>query len=108
MDDVLLDDGPLAAAVDPRLSGRFRLWRGKDGQRHVYSVYHLDDAPDYPAAVALAVRRMEDRRVVVWAGPAGAGARRAAERAGADEIHLRILPDAESGPLAPADGSEWH
>lgn len=101
MHDSLLDDGPLAAAVDPHLAGRFRLWRGMDGRRHVYSVYPIESAPDYPSAVALAVRRLEGRRVVVWTGPAGARARAAAMAAGAQEIHLRILPTVDSGTLVP-------
>lgn len=99
--DSLLDDGPLAAAHDAALARRFRLWRAPDGRRQVYSVYPVAEAPDYPGAVALAVRDVRGRRVVMWSGPAGAGARAAAAAAGAHEIHLRILPEAASGPLAP-------
>ncbi|MCK0197839.1 hypothetical protein MWN34_13070 [Ancylobacter sp. 6x-1] len=107
----LLDDGPLAAAAATGLSSRFRLWRGPDGRRQVYSVYAATEAPDYPGAVALAVRREKDRCVVTWAGPSGGGAHEAARLFGAEEIHLRILPpgeslaqalpEMESGPLAP-------
>lgn len=97
----LLDDGPLAAATDAALAGRFRLWRAPDGQRRVFSVYPAEDAPDYPGAVALAVRDVRGRRIVLWSGPAGACARAAAAAAGAQEIHLRILPEGASAPLAP-------
>ncbi|WP_246518676.1 hypothetical protein [Ancylobacter lacus] len=99
--DSLLDDGPLAAAADMALARRFRLWRGPDGRRQVYTVYAAAEAPDYAGAVALAVRREEGRCVVTWVGPAGTRARAAAAASGAQEIHLRLLPDAESGPLAP-------
>ncbi len=99
--DSLLDDGPLAAAPDAALARRFRLWRAPDGRRQVYSVYPAQEAPDYPGAVALAVRDVRGRRVVMWSGPAGASARAAAAAAGAEEIHLRILPEAASGPLVP-------
>ncbi|WP_248310306.1 hypothetical protein [Bosea sp. 117] len=101
LNESLLDDGPLAAAADSALARRFRLWRGPDGRRQVYSVYAAEEAPDYPHAVALVVWRMQGSRVVIWTGPAGAEARAAARAAGAQEIHLRILPEAESGPLAP-------
>lgn len=101
LNDSLLDDGPLAAAADTALARRFRLWRGPDGRRQVFSVYSADEAPDYPQAVALAVRQVHGRRIVMWTGPAGATARAAARAAGAQEIHLRILPEADSGPLAP-------
>lgn len=99
--DSFLDDGPLAAATDAALAGRFRLWRAPDGQRRVFSVYPAHEAPDYPGAVALAVRDVRGRRIVMWSGPAGACARAAAAASGAQEIHLRILPETPSGPLAP-------
>ncbi|MBS7543778.1 hypothetical protein KHC19_11770 [Ancylobacter oerskovii] len=98
--DSMRDDGPLSVA-DSALARRFRLWRSPDGRRHVFSVYAVKDAPDYPDAIALAVRRVGDRCVVLWSGPAGARARVAALAAGAHEIHLRIAPETESGPLAP-------
>ncbi len=97
--DSLEDAGPLSAGG--LLARRFRLWRSTDGRRQVYSVYAAEEAPDYPAAVAIAVRMEGTRRIPVWAGPAGAKARSAAMATGAQEIHLRILPDAESGTLAP-------
>lgn len=99
--DSLTDDGPLSAA-DALLARRFRLWRGPDGRRQVYSVYGVDDAPDYPDAVAMAVRTDGSRRVAMWSGPAGARARAAAYAMGAQEIHLRILPETDSGTLAPS------
>ncbi|HSI41944.1 MAG TPA: hypothetical protein VLA00_15480 [Xanthobacteraceae bacterium] len=64
-------------------------------------MYATDAAPDYPDAVALVVRQLDGRRVAVWSGPAGAPARAAARAAGAQEIHLRIVPEVESGPLVP-------
>lgn len=98
--DSLRDDGPLSVA-DSALARRFRLWRGPDGRRQVYSVYAAEDAPDYPDAVAVAVRRTGSQCIALWSGPAGARARAAARAAGAQEIHLRIIPETESGPLAP-------
>jgi len=98
--DSLRDDGPLSAA-DGLLSRRFRLWRCPDGRRQVFSVYGVEDAPDYPDAVAMAVRTVGGQRVAMWSGPAGAKARAAARAAGAQEIHLRIIPEIESGSLAP-------
>ncbi|MDF2620942.1 MAG: hypothetical protein K0S00_3601 [Xanthobacteraceae bacterium] len=97
--DSLRDDGPLSATG--LLARRFRLWRGPDGRRQVFSVYAADEAPDYPDAVAIAVRMEGTRRIPVWTGPAGAKARTAALATGAQEIHLRILPETESGSLAP-------
>lgn len=97
--DSLQDGGPLSASG--LLARRFRLWRGPDGRRQVFSVYAADEAPDYPDAVAIAVRMEGTRRVAVWTGPAGAKARTAALAADAQEIHLRILPETESGALAP-------
>lgn len=94
------DDGPLSV-TDGALARRFRLWRGPDGRRQVFSVYAVEDAPDYPHAVAMAVRRVGGQCVALWSGPAGAHARAAAMATGAQEIHLRILPEQESGPLAP-------
>ncbi|MCS0495233.1 hypothetical protein [Ancylobacter mangrovi] len=99
--DSLTDDGPLRAA-DTLLARRFRLWRGPDGRRQVYSVYPVEDAPDYPDAVAMAVRSENGRCVPLWSGPAGAKARLMARVMGAQEIHLRILPETESGSLAPS------
>ncbi|WAC28616.1 hypothetical protein [Ancylobacter sp. SL191] len=99
--DSLKDDGPLSAA-DALLARRFRLWRGPDGRRQVYSVYGVDEAPDYPDAVAMAVRTEGGRRVALWSGPAGARARAACYAMGAQEIHLRILPETDSGALAPS------
>lgn len=96
----LSDDGPLNAA-DLVLARRFHLWRDGRGRRQVYSVYAVDDAPDYPDAVALAVRRSGGRCEPLWSGPAGAKARAAAYAAGADEIHLRVMARTESGPLSP-------
>ncbi|MBB3770899.1 hypothetical protein FHS55_001494 [Angulomicrobium tetraedrale] len=98
--DSLTDEGPLSAADSP-LARRFRLWRGPDGRRQVFSVYAAEDAPDYPDAVAIAVRHVGGRRVPLWTGPAGIKARVAARAVGAQEIHLRILPETVSGPLAP-------
>lgn len=98
--DSLVDDGPLSAA-DALLARRFRLWRGPDGRRQVFSVYGVDDAPDYPDAVAMAVRTEAGRRVALWSGPAGPRARAAAYATGAQEIHLRILPETDSGALVP-------
>ncbi|GAB4069278.1 hypothetical protein GCM10028812_32090 [Ancylobacter sonchi] len=98
--DSLRDDGPLTVA-DSVLARRFRLWRGPDGRRQVFSVYAVEDAPDYPDAIALAVRRTGGRCVALWSGPAGAKARVAALATGAQEIHLRIVPETESGPLVP-------
>ena len=98
--DSFRDDGPLNGA-EGLLARRFRLWRGPDGRRQVYSVYAVDEAPDYPGAVAMAVRTNGDGRVPLWSGPAGARARLMARTMGADEIHLRILPDTNSGPMAP-------
>lgn len=97
--DSLEDAGPLSASG--LLARRFRLWRGTDGRRQVFSVYAAEDAPDYPDAVAIAVRMEGTRRVPVWSGPAGAKARTAALANGAQEIHLRVLPETESGALAP-------
>jgi hypothetical protein len=96
----LQDEGPLSAA-DTLLARRFHLWRDGNGRRQVFSVYPVDDAPAYPDAVAIAVRRSSGRCTPVWSGPTGAKARAAAYAAGADEIHLRVLPRAESGPLSP-------
>lgn len=98
--DSLTDAGPLSAA-DELLARRFRLWRGSDGRRQVFSVYAADDAPDYPDAVAMVVRTEGGRRVPLWTGPAGAKARAAARAVGAQEIHLRILPETDSGSLVP-------
>lgn len=97
--DSLQDAGPLSASG--LLARRFRLWRGTDGRRQVYSVYAADEAPDYSGAVAIAVRMDGTRRIPVWSGPAGAKARSAAMATGAQEIHLRILLETDSGALAP-------
>ncbi|WP_428031873.1 hypothetical protein [Ancylobacter sp.] len=97
--DSLQDAGPLSASG--LLARRFRLWRGTDGRRQVFSVYAAEEAPDYPAAVAIAVRMDGTRRIPMWTGPAGAKARSAAMATGAQEIHLRILPETDSGALAP-------
>ncbi|QIB34116.1 hypothetical protein [Ancylobacter pratisalsi] len=99
--DSLRDDGPLSAA-DALLARRFRLWRGPDGRRQVYSVYQVDDAPDYPDAVAMAVRSENGRCVPLWSGPAGSRARIMARVLGAQEIHLRILPETDSGSIVPS------
>lgn len=98
--DSFRDDGPLSAA-DVLLARRFRLWRGPDGRRQVFSVYAADEAPDYPDAMAMAVRMEGTRRIPVWTGPAGAKARSAALANGAQEIHLRIVSGPESGALVP-------
>ncbi|MFG1416205.1 hypothetical protein V5F38_03740 [Xanthobacter sp. V0B-10] len=87
----LTDAGCLTGLKHGVLGARYRFWRDGDGVRHVFSVYPVDAAPDYPDAVAIVARRTPAGSLAMWAGPSGAEARRMAERLDADEIHIHVL-----------------
>ncbi|WP_210163774.1 hypothetical protein [Azorhizobium doebereinerae] len=87
----LSDAGRLSGLTDGALGARYRFWRDQDGVRHVFSVYPADDAPDYPEALAIAVRRTPAGSIAVWAGMPGEAANRAARRAMAEEIHIHVM-----------------
>ncbi|OYX14673.1 MAG: hypothetical protein B7Z15_03145 [Rhizobiales bacterium 32-66-8] len=75
------------------LGPRFRFWRDGEGQRHVFSVYAADEAPDYPDALAVVARRTPAGSIALWAGMPGETARRAAARVHAEEIHIYVFGD---------------
>ncbi|MGE4372350.1 MAG: hypothetical protein AB7E29_05490 [Xanthobacter sp.] len=73
------------------LGARYRFWRDEDGQRHVFSVYPADAAPDYPDAIAVVTRRTPAASIAMWAGQPGEDAHRAAQRLKGDEIHIHVF-----------------
>lgn len=87
----LLDAGGLSGLKGDGLGARYRFWRDADGSKHVFSVYPVALAPDYPDAIAVCVRRTPAGPIAMWAGPAGAAAARAAMRLKAEEIHLHVF-----------------
>ncbi len=101
----LFDAGRLSGLTDGALGARYRFWRDQDGLRHVFSVYPAADAPDYPEALAIAVRRTPAGSIALWAGLPGEAAKRAAHRYQAEEIHIHVFgdapPDSLVGFLAP-------
>lgn len=103
----LYDAGRLSGLTDGALGARFRFWRDQDGIRHVFSVYPAEDAPDYPEALAIAVRRTPAGSIALWAGLPGEAAKRAAQRYQAEEIHIHVFgevpPASLTGFLLPRD-----
>ncbi len=95
----LYDAGRLSGLTDGALGARFRFWRDQDGIRHVFSVYSAADAPDYPEALAIAVRRTPAGSIALWAGLPGEAAKRAAQRYQAEEIHIHVFGDAAPASL---------
>lgn len=93
----LADAGRLNGLKNGALGARYRFWRDADGTRHVFSVYPADAAPDYSDAIALVARRTPAGPIAMWAGRAGAEARRMAERLAAEEIHIHVLGE-EAAP----------
>lgn len=87
----LADAGRLNGLDTGALGARYRFWRDEDGVRHVFSVYPADEAPEYPDAIALVVRRTPAGPLAMWAGRPGAEARRLARRLMAEEIHIHVL-----------------
>jgi len=87
----LSDAGRLAGLKGGPLGPRFRFWRDGEGQRHVFSVYAADEAPDYPDALAVVARRTPAGSIALWAGVPGDTARRAAARVHAEEIHIHVF-----------------
>ncbi|MGQ3675029.1 hypothetical protein ACT6QH_05980 [Xanthobacter sp. TB0139] len=73
------------------LGARYRFWRDEDGQRHVFSVYPADAAPDYPEAIAIVTRRTPAGSIAMWAGQPGEDAQHAARRLEGDEIHIHVF-----------------
>lgn len=94
------DAGRLNGLADGALGARYRFWRDETGQRHVFSVYPADAAPDYPDALAIVARRTPAGPIAMWVGPAGDPARRASQRLQGDEIHIHVLGDAPPASLA--------
>jgi hypothetical protein len=95
----------------PSMAGRFRRWSGASGRSYLVSVFPIDDCPDYVDAVIVAVDRDSARRVWVGdSGDAGPALRRvlaAAQRQGADEVHLHLLAqDAAARAAAVRDLAE--
>jgi len=87
----LTDAGCLSGLKHGALGSRFRFWRDADGVRHVFSVYSVDAAPDYPDAVAIVARRTPAGSLPMWVGRSGEEARRMARRLDADEVHVHVL-----------------
>lgn len=89
----LIDAGGLSGLEPRALGARYRFWRDGEGARHVFSVYPAALAPDYPDALAIAVRRTPAGPIAMWAGPAGEPATRAVQRTDADEVHIHVFGD---------------
>ncbi|MFG1461685.1 hypothetical protein V5F77_02210 [Xanthobacter sp. DSM 24535] len=87
----LFDAGRLSGLTGGPLGPRFRFWRDENGQRHIFSIYDADAAPDYPDALAIVARRTPAGPIAMWAGPAGEPARRAARRMKAEEVHVHVF-----------------
>ncbi len=87
----LSDAGGLTGLERGALGARYRFWRDGEGMRHVFSVYPAHEAPDYPDALAVAVRRTPAGPIAMWAGPAGEAASRAVRRLDADEVHIHVF-----------------
>lgn len=94
----LVDAGGLNGLRHDALGARYRFWRDEDGVRHVFSVYPVQDAPDYPDALAIVARRTPAGSIAMWAGPAGA-ASTAALRLRGDEIHIHVFGEADAPAL---------
>ena len=62
-------NAPLAALAGGTLARRFHAWRGRSGERHVFSVFAigLDDLPDFEDAVIIAagVRTDGEREILL-------------------------------------------
>lgn len=95
----LFDAGGLSGLELGALGSRYRFWRDGEGQRHIFSVYPAAAAPDYPDALAVAVRRTPAGPIAMWAGPAGEAASRAARRLDADEVHIHVFGEDPSPSL---------
>ncbi|WP_332118257.1 hypothetical protein [Azorhizobium caulinodans] len=95
----LIDAGPLTGLSEAALGARYRFWRDQDGVRHVFSVYPTEEAPDYPEALAIAVRRTPAASIAVWAGKPGEAAVRAAKRNLAEEIHIHVFGEGGADTL---------
>lgn len=91
-----------ANALAPDLPSRLHIWRGRSRQRHLFTVYGLFECPVLPQAVYVLVQRDGDgRRSVLGLGRAEeasaslnlAAIRHRAAVAGANEVHVSVLPE---------------
>ena len=102
----------LAALAGMPISSRFCSWKGRSGQRYVFSVYPPSQCPAFCGAILLAVaREAKGRRRVLsvretgaFREPAVAKSRRDLESFGAaSELHLHFLarsPDERAAAVA--------
>jgi hypothetical protein len=96
---------------------RFSTWQGASGRRYIFTAYAIDECPDIENAVALAVRVTDDGRrqalacLELGAFPAlalGGATLKAAQQAGATELHLHLLattPEAGRNAVFDLSGS---
>jgi len=98
---------PATAPAEIGLAERFVYWTGLSGTRYLHTVYKLDECPDLPGAVFLAVKTDERGarkpvavgRIAPLPGLTLSGMFRSGLKArGVDEVHLHLL--AETGEFA--------
>jgi len=95
-----VDNQELSALAGDPLAGRFRHWRGRSGQRYIFSVYDQASCPAYGEVVlAVAVVEANETRRIVFIVDTGvlpeltiARAKQAASAIeGAVEFHVHLL-----------------
>lgn len=66
------DDGLALVAREGDFEARYRVWRGRSGQRYLVTVMPLSEAMRVEDAVVLLVAtRLDGERSIIWAGESG-------------------------------------
>lgn len=96
---LFLDDaGAGVCGSTAQFRGRFHFWRGRSGQRTVFSVFPISAVPEFSQVVAVAVRTSGSRREVLWIGEIGetgdlssTAGMQMAIACGANELHIHLI-----------------